>query len=40
MKRPYEKPAVVHSQPIETRAVNCARGDEACRTQGGPIGSD
>lgn len=40
MKRRYEKPAVIHAQPSETRAVTCARGDEACRTHGGPIGSD
>jgi hypothetical protein len=40
MKKPYEKPAIVYSQPIEARAVACSRGDDACRTNGGPVCSD
>jgi len=37
MKKPYEKPAVIHSAPIEARAAVCAKTNEACRTNGGPV---
>ncbi len=40
MKKPCEKPAIVYSQPIESRAAACCRSNDACRTNGGPIGSD
>jgi hypothetical protein len=39
VKKPYEKPAIVQSQRIESRAVSCARGDSSCQANGGPIGS-
>ena len=39
MKKPYEKPAIVYTETITVRATACARGDEACRVQGGPINS-
>ena len=40
MKRVYEKPAVIHTEKIEARAVSCAKAgstDPAC--QAGPITS-
>jgi hypothetical protein len=40
MKKPYVKPAVVHSETIEARAISCARqtsSDFVCRE--GPIQS-
>ena len=40
MKKTYEKPAIIHSEKIEGRAVSCAKSDDACRTQmAGPITS-
>jgi hypothetical protein len=39
MKKTYEKPAIVHSEKIEARAVGCEKSDEACRTRGGPLTS-
>jgi len=38
MKKTYEKPAIVHSEKIEARAVTCAKAeDSSCG--GGPIQS-
>ena len=39
MKKPYEKPTIIDSQPLATRATVCCKGDDVCRTQGGPINS-
>ena len=30
MKKPYVKPAVVHSEKLEARAVVCGKADEGC----------
>jgi hypothetical protein len=38
MKKIYEKPAIIHTEKIEARAVSCAKSDDACRA-GGPITS-
>jgi hypothetical protein len=38
MKKPYEKPAIVHTEAIEARAVVCAKGVEQC-IPFGPISS-
>jgi len=38
MKKPYEKPAIVFSEPLKTRAVACAASDDACAARG-PINS-
>ena len=38
MKKTYEKPAIVHSEKIEARAVTCAKGDDSS-CGGGPIQS-
>ncbi len=29
-KKPYEKPAIIHTAKIEARAVTCAKTDDAC----------
>ena len=36
-KKPYEKPAIVHTETITTRAVGCDKADAGCG--GGPIQS-
>jgi hypothetical protein len=38
MKKAYEKPAIIHTEKIEARAVACAKTDDAC-AQRGPITS-
>ncbi len=38
MKKPYEEPAIVRTEPITGRAVVCARADDSCRVLG-PINS-
>ena len=38
-KKEYFPPKVVHTEAIETRAVNCALADDVCAQQGGPIQS-
>jgi hypothetical protein len=30
MKKAYEKPAIIHSEKIEARAVSCVKSDNAC----------
>lgn len=40
MKKPYEKPAIVHTERIEARAVSCAPGkDNSMNCPQGPISS-
>ena len=34
MKKPYEKPAIIHTEKIEARAVACSKADDACTRQG------
>jgi len=34
MKKAYEKPAIIHSEKIEARAVACAKSNDACANQG------
>ncbi len=36
-KKPYEKPAIVHTEPVTTRAVICDKADTSC--SGGVIQS-
>ena len=38
-KKEYFPPKVVHTETIETRAVNCALADDVCVQAGGPIQS-
>ncbi len=38
MKKAYEKPAIVHTEKIEARAVTCSKSNDACANQG-PITS-
>jgi hypothetical protein len=39
MKKSYEKPAIIHSEKIEARAVTCSKSDAACQANSGPISS-
>ena len=39
MKKPYEKPAIIHTEKIEARAVTCSKSNDACATAGGPLSS-
>lgn len=34
MKKPYEKPAIIHTEKIEARAVACAKSNDACKVTG------
>ena len=38
MKKTYEKPAVIHTEKLEARAVACSKSDDAT-CGGGPIQS-
>ena len=38
MKKPYEKPAIIHTEKIEARAASCSKSNDACANQG-PITS-
>ena len=38
MKKAYEKPAIIHTEKIEARAVACSKSDDIC-AQRGPITS-
>ena len=38
MKKAYEKPAIIHTEKIEARAVTCSKSDDACAARG-PISS-
>jgi len=33
-KKPYEKPAIIHTAKIEARAVTCAKTDDQCTSRG------
>ena len=39
MKKPYEKPAIIHSEKVEARAVQCAKSDAAACGPNGPLTS-
>jgi len=40
MKKTYEKPAIIHSEKIEVRAVTCVKSDPtSCGSTGGPLTS-
>ncbi len=36
MKKSYERPAIVHTEKLEARAIACAKANDSC---GGPIQS-
>jgi len=38
MKKPYVKPAIIHSEKVEARAVQCMKADDSCGPSG-PITS-
>ena len=39
MKKTYEKPAVIHTEKIEARAVACTKSTDVCGTTGGILSS-
>jgi hypothetical protein len=39
MKKIYERPAILHTEKLEARAVQCNKSDDSCATGGGPIQS-
>lgn len=34
MKKQYERPAIVHTEKLEARAITCAKADDSCTTTG------
>ena len=38
-RRPYEKPAVIHTEKVKARAVVCALSNETCGPNGPLYGS-
>ena len=39
MKKAYEKPAIIHTEKIEARAVSCTKSTDACAASGGALSS-
>ena len=33
-KKTYEKPAVIHTEVLTSRAVNCGKADDSCASGG------
>jgi hypothetical protein len=38
-RKPYEKPAVIHTEKLQGRAINCNKNDDATCSSGGAIQS-
>ncbi len=38
MKKTYERPAIIHTEKLEARAVSCMKADDSCAATG-PIQS-
>jgi len=34
MKKPYEKPAIVHTEKLEVRAISCLKSDDTSCASG------
>lgn len=34
MKKVYEKPAIIHTEKIEARAVSCSKSTDVCAASG------
>ena len=34
MKKTYEKPAIIHTEKLEARAVACAKASDSCASTG------
>lgn len=34
MKKNYERPAVIHTEKLEARAINCNKADDTCSAGG------
>lgn len=39
MKKNYERPAIIHTEKLEARAVQCMKADDGCGADMGPIQS-
>ena len=39
MKKTYERPAIIHTEKLEARAISCAKADDAQCNGVGPIQS-
>jgi hypothetical protein len=39
MKKTYERPAIIHTEKLEARAVACGKADDAACSALGPIQS-
>jgi hypothetical protein len=39
MKKTYEKPAIIHTEKIEARAVTCTKNNDSCLSTGGMLSS-
>jgi len=34
MKKIYERPAIIHTEKLEARAVSCGKADDSCSASG------
>jgi hypothetical protein len=34
MKKQYERPAIVHTEKLEARAITCSKADDSCSATG------
>lgn len=39
MKKTYERPAIIHTEKLEARAVACSKATDQCAADGGTIQS-
>jgi hypothetical protein len=39
MKKSYERPAIIHTEKLEARAIMCNKADDGCADTGGAIQS-
>ena len=40
MKKTYDRPAIIHTEKLEARAVSCMKSDDSCANGGmGPLQS-
>ena len=39
MKKNYERPAIIHTEKLEARAVTCSKADDSCAAGGDTVQS-
>jgi len=39
MKKIYERPAIIHTEKLEARAVTCSKADDGCAAGGDTVQS-